>query len=260
MLVMHNELERAQEPYTQCADCAMRKMALFNRVPHEQLDWTQDYRAGQYKLKSKDSLYLEGDEHDNIYTLFDGFVKLYKTLENGKIQVMRFASPGDLLGFQGDLSGPMHHGAQALTDCLLCSFPKDKVNKMLSKHMEIASEMITKNARIMAVCQEHLLSTGARNARERVAFTLLELNHRMKRLQQFRSDGGLSKTIYLPLTQEDLADAVGLTSIHVNRTLRKMKIEKIINCGKGNIVVLNEQALQEITCCDMRLFETEPVF
>ncbi len=257
---MHSELEQAQEPYTQCVDCAMRKMALFNRVPHKQLAWTQHYRAGQYQLKSKDCLYLEGDEHKSIYTLFDGFVKLYKTLENGKIQVMRFASPGDLLGFQGDLSGPMHHGAQALTDCLLCAFPKDKINEMLSKQMEIASEMITKNARIMAVCQEHLLSTGARNARERIAFSLFELNHRIKMLQKFRSDGGVAKTVHLPLTQEDLADAVGLTPIHVNRTLRKMKAEKLIRCGKGSIVVLNEQALQEIACCDMRLFETGTVF
>jgi CRP-like cAMP-binding protein len=238
----------------------MRKMALFNRVPHEQLDWTQEYRAGQYQLKSKEDLYCEGDEHNNIYTLFDGFVKLYKTLENGKIQVMRFASPGDLLGFQADLAGPMHHGAQALTDCLLCTFPKDKVNKMLSSHMEIASEMITKSARIMAVCQEHLLSTGARNARERIAFSLFELNHRMKVLQEFRAEGGVAKTVHLPLTQEDLADAVGLTPIHVNRTLRKMKAEKLIKCGKGNIVVLDEQALKKIACFDMRLLETGSIF
>jgi len=238
----------------------MRKMALFNRVPHEQLDWTQEYRDGQYQLKSKEDLYCEGDEHNNIYTLFDGFVKLYKTLENGKIQVMRFASPGDLLGFQADLAGPMHHGAQALTDCLLCTFPKDKVNKMLSSHMEIASEMITKSARIMAVCQEHLLSTGARNARERIAFSLFELNHRMKVLQEFRAEGGVAKTVHLPLTQEDLADAVGLTPIHVNRTLRKMKAEKLIKCGKGNIVVLDEQALKKIACFDMRLLETGSIF
>ena len=257
---MHSELEQTQEPYTRCADCAMRKMALFNRVPHEQLDWTQEYRAGQYQLKSKENLYCEGDEHDNIYTLFDGFVKLYKTLENGKIQVMRFASPGDLLGFQADLAGPMHHGAQALTDCLLCTFPKDKVKKMLSSHMEIASEMIIKNARIMAVCQEHLLSTGARNARERIAFSLFELNHRMKMLQKFRTNDRVAKTVHLPLTQEDLADAVGLTPIHVNRTLRKMKAEKIIKCGKGNIVVLDEQALKKIASFDMRLLETGSIF
>jgi CRP-like cAMP-binding protein len=238
----------------------MRKMALFNRVPRDQLDWTQDYRAGQYHLKSKDYLYREGDEHDSVYTLFDGFVKLYKTLENGKIQVMRFASPGDLLGFQGDCTGPMHHGAQALTDCLLCAFPKDRLSKMLCEHMEVASEMITKNARIMAVCQEHLLSTGARNARERIAFTLFELNHRMKMLAKFRSDRGVPSTVYLPLTQEDLADAVGLTPIHVNRTLKKMKDEKLIQCGKGKIIVLDADALQKIACFDVRLLETATVF
>jgi CRP-like cAMP-binding protein len=70
----------------------------------------------------------------------------------------------------------------------------------------------------------------------------------------------VAKTVHLPLTQEDLADAVGLTPIHVNRTLRKMKAEKLIKCGKGNIVVLDEQALKKIACFDMRLLETGSIF
>jgi CRP-like cAMP-binding protein len=256
---MPNKLELAQEHHTKCVDCAIRKMALFKRVPHARLDWTQDYRTGQYYLKSKQHLYHEGDAHDCVYTLFEGFVKLYKTVEKGKIQVMRFASPGDLLGFQGDLTGSMHHGAQALTDCILCAFPKEQVNKMMCEHMEIATEMITKNARIMAVCQEHLLSTGARNARERIAFSLFELNYRMKSLKQFCPDRSVSNLLYLPLTQEDLADAVGLTPIHVNRTLKIMSGEKLIRCGKGKIAVLDEEALQKISGLKLALLDAGPM-
>ncbi len=131
------------------------------------------------------------------------------------MQAMRFALPGDFLGFQGDLCNAMHHGAQALTDCVLCAFPKQAVSRMLCEHPEIATELIAKNARVMATCQEHLLSTGARSAIESIAFTLVELNHRLELFRVFRPDSQALAGTGIPMTQEDLADAVGLTPIHV---------------------------------------------
>ncbi|RDH87024.1 MAG: hypothetical protein DIZ78_05895 [endosymbiont of Escarpia spicata] len=235
---------KVQQPTeTQCAECPIRKMALFKRVPEDQLESTQDHRSSQITFPSRAHLYREGETNDFVYTLFDGCVKLYKTLKNGKIQGMRSASPGDFLGFQGDLDGAMHHGAIALTDTIVCAFPKEDVHRMLCEHKEIASEMIMKNAQMMAFCQEHLLSTGAKIAIERIAFTLIELNHRFKTLLSSKSVGQYERIIELPLTQEDLADAVGLTSIHVNRTLKQLKDKQLISCKKGRISVLNEKEL-----------------
>ncbi len=142
-------------------------MALFKRVPLDQLKWTEGYRTAQYVLKARRGLYQEGEEEEFVYTLFDGCIKLYKTLANGRIQAMRFATPGDFLGFQGDLSNKMRHGAEAVTDCILCAFPKDRVSRMFCEHPMIATELIAKNARVMAACQEHLLraKSGVRQSR-----------------------------------------------------------------------------------------------
>ena len=244
----------------QCNACPIRQMALFKRVPLEKLDWTQEYRINQYTLKARRDLYQEGEAHQYVYTLFDGCIKLYKTLKNGKIQAMRFASPGDFLGFQGDLSDRMHHGAQAVTDCVLCAFPKEKVSRMLCEHPEIASELIVKNARVMAFCQEHLLSTGARSARESIAFTLVELNHRLKLLKQFNPGSNSFDIDTIPLTQEDLADAVGITPIHVNRTLKQLREEHLIFCGKGKIKILDESALQDIAHFDPSMVNDVQMF
>jgi len=235
-------------------------MALFKQVPKEQLEWTQDYRTTQYQLKAREHLYQEGEQHKFVYTLFDGCIKLYKTLKNGKIQAMRFASPGDFLGFQGDLSDRMHHGAEAITDCVLCAFPKEKVSKMLCAHPEVATELIVKNARVMAFCQEHLLSTGARSARESIAFTLVELNHRIKVLKQFHPDNASFDVDTIPLTQEDLADAVGITPIHVNRMLKQLREDKLIFCGKGKIKLLDVAALQEIAHFDPSMVHDADMF
>lgn len=241
-MLANNKLQQAKE--TQCSECPIRDMALFKRVPEGQLNLTQNHRSSQITVSTRTHLYHEGEKNDFVYTLFDGCVKLYKTLKNGKIQAMRFASPGDFLGFQGDLGGPMHHAALALTDTVVCAFPKEEVHRMLCEHKEIASEMIMKNAQMMAFCQEHLLSTGAKSAIERIAFTLVELNHRFKVLQHKIGQVQSSKKIDLPLTQEDLADAVGLTAIHVNRTLKQLKEKQLISCRKGRISVLNEDELK----------------
>jgi CRP-like cAMP-binding protein len=235
-------------------------MALFKQVPEDKLDWTQEFRKGQFVLLAREDLYQEGESHDTVYTLFDGCIKLYKTLQNGKIQAMRFALPGDFLGFQGDLSGVMHHGAQALTDCVLCAFSKDAVSRMLCEHPEIATELIVKNARVMAVCQEHLLSTGARNAREGIAFTLVEFNHRLKLLRKFQPHSQAFDANYIPMTQEDLADAVGLTPIHVNRTLKQLREEGLISCGKGKISVLDEDGLKRVASFDEKLVQDAQMF
>ncbi len=243
---MTEPLSRILDAEMECIHCPIRRMALFKQVPKEKLEWTQNFRKGQFTLKARDHLYLEGVAHDYVYTLFDGLVKLYKTLKRGKMQAMRFASPGDFLGFQGDLSATMHHGAQAITDCVVCVFPREQVTRMLCEYPEIATELIVKNARVMAFCQEHLLSTGARSARESIAFTLAELNHRLKLLRQFRSDSPALGGDELLITQEDLADAVGITPIHANRTLKQMREEKLICCSKGKIQVLDEQTLVQI--------------
>lgn len=229
-----------------CSACPIRRITLFKQVPTEKLQSTEAYRSGQLALPARAHLYHEGAHHEYVYTLFDGCVKLYKTLQNGKIQAMRFASPGDFLGFQGDLSLSMHHAAQAVTDCILCRFPREQVARMLCDHPEIATELIFKNARVMAFCQEHLLSAGVRSARESIAFTLVELHYRLKLLKQFRPESSVLDAGGIPITQEDLADAVGITPIHANRTLRQMCEAGLIVCGKSRIAVLDEKALADV--------------
>jgi CRP-like cAMP-binding protein len=252
---MHAPLIPIDTVVTSCGDCPVRRMALFRQVPEDKLSWTQDYRKGQFALKAREHLYYENQEHNQVYTLFDGCIKLYKTLHTGKMQAMRFALPGDFLGFQGDLCNAMHHGAQAMTDCVLCAFPKDGVSRMLCEHPEIATELISKNARVMAVCQEHLLSTGARNAIEGIAFTLAELHHRLQTFRTIRSDSPTLAGIGIPMTQEDLADAVGITPIHVNRTLRDLREAGLIACGRGRIEVIDEAGLRAVAKFNPKLIE-----
>jgi CRP-like cAMP-binding protein len=242
-----------------CAECAIRKSALFRPVSEENLDWTQGYRAAQMRLPAQAHLYREGDSPEYCWTLYDGWVKLYKTLVTGKRQILRFAMAGDFLGFQPDLGGPMGHAAQALTDCTLCAFPRGRLTELFQARPEVATQFAWMAARDMRLCQEHLAGMGKKSARERIAYLLLEICHRQRQIA--RATGRLvpGDRVPVPITQEDIADAVGLTPVHVSRTLSQMRGERLIACAKGEIVIMDEDALTEIAEFDPQVLEAQPL-
>ena len=224
-----------------CKTCAVRKMALFRSVPKELIDWVEKYRSHQYYLRSKDFLYHEGDEVSEVFTLFSGWVKLFKNLPDGKTYVMRFSLAGDFLGFQSNLHGPLNHSVQALTDVHVCSFPKAKFMELLKARPEIASELTSITVRDLGLCHEHQLNTARKSAEERVANLLLELYHRVNDLQH-----STEKTIDIPITQVDIADAVGITQVHVNRVLKKLKESGLVSCKHHKLSMLDESRLSAL--------------
>jgi len=244
------------EPHQQCAECRVRQRALFNGVAENDLEWTQRYRSYQLEIQAKKNIFLEGEPSTHAFTLFDGWAAIYKTLPNGKRQIMRFALPGDFLGFQAKLEGPMIYGAVALTRCVLCAFPRSALRKMFEQSNELSTQMALLNARDMELCQYHLMGTGRQTAKERIAFLLLELYHRSTARAACEPGGN---EIPFPICQEDLADAVGLTTVHVNRTLKEMKAEGLLDCSARRLTIKNERRMAEIANFDSSIVRDEMI-
>jgi CRP-like cAMP-binding protein len=243
------------EPHQKCATCPVRRRALFNGVSEENLDWTERFRSYQTEVPPKQNIFLEGEPSAHAYTLFRGWAAIYKTLPNGKRQIMRFALPGDFLGFQADLEGPLMYGAVAVTGCVLCTFPRSNLKQMLRENQGLAMQMAVLNARYMELCQYHLMGTGRQSAKERIAFLLLELFYR-SRLQV--PDAEIAETtVPFPICQEEIADAVGLTTVHVNRTLKEMKAEGLLECTSRRLVIRDEQRLVDISNFDKSIVENQ---
>ncbi len=246
-------------PHVPCTECVIRHSALFRPVAAEHLDWTQGYRTAQMTLPAHGHLYSEGETPQYCWTLYDGWVKLYKTLLSGKRQILRFAMAGDFLGFQADLASPMGHAAQALTDCTLCAFPRARLGELFQARPEIATQFAWMAARDMRLCQEHLTGLGKKSARERIAYLLLEIYHRQRQIGQATGRLVPGERIPVPITQEDIADAVGLTPVHVSRTLSRMRAEGLIACAKGEMTIMDEAALKEIAEFDLGLLQARPI-
>ncbi|MEN8212889.1 MAG: Crp/Fnr family transcriptional regulator [Pseudomonadota bacterium] len=254
-------LRQCAEPQTACIDCPIRQMALFRGVPEGELGWTQEFRDAQYLLPAREVLYREGDVAHSLFTLFDGWMILFKLLDNGKRQILRFVLPGDFFGFQvnGNGAGARYtHGSQALIESTLCAFPRTQLRSMMERQPQLAIGLAEIGMHDMTLCQYHLISTGRKSAQQSIAFLLLELFNRI-RMQIHDGYDDATGSVIFPLTQEDIGDAVGLTSVHVNRILREMERSGLISYRKRRLTIFDEKALMEIGQFDPGMIASRPL-
>lgn len=247
------------QPHTSCSACSIRNLALFRGIPENQLEWTQHYRENQYTISSGDMLFRQGDSNYHVYTIYKGWFALYQLTRSGKRQIMRFALPGDFIGFQVDSQGKISHTAQALTNSVLCGFSRKKLTNMIEVEPNISESLIVILSRDMSLCQQHFFGMTQKTAIESISFLLLELYHRIQNKPFFQQGTEDSNTIYFPLTQEDIGDATGVTKIHTNRILRKLRDQKIIRCHKKKLTILDEAVLSDIAQFDIEMIKNPKV-
>lgn len=181
-------------------------------------------------LRAGESLYFQGDEARNIYLLHDGWAFRHQSLEDGRRQILDFGLPGAIFGFPG--TGILTHSVEALTHCTFSVFSREKMIDLLTRVPALGLRFIEIMAGAEARAFEHLTSVGRRTARERVANLLMELLLRARRSAVANGQARMT----LPLMQPHIADALGLASETVCRTLAAMR--------KDGILVLRAQKLE----------------
>jgi len=247
-----------KQPQTKCTQCPIRNLALFQGVPADRLEWTQKYREQQFVVPSKTNLYREGSNTDYVYTLFDGWMAMYQTSKEGKRQILRFALPGDFLGFQTDQNGMVSHSVSALNESIVCGFPRNRLQEMFEDTPSLALRLASMGSRDMNLCQHHQAFRSRKDAYESIAFLLLELFHRTREHMNHHYDP-VTNSITFPLTQEDIGDAVGLTNVHVNRILRQFHKLGLINCHHKRLQIIDEEKLADMGEFDKSMISSNPL-
>ncbi len=218
-----------------CPECPVRRLALFQPLDPGEVSIAEAFRTEFRHLKPGNAIFRQGEDIKEVYTLHEGWAYLYQNLVDGGRQILRVILPGDFFGFQVDMGdGVRIYSAQALTAVALCVFPAANILKMVREHVELGIRLIWMTAHDEAVAYEQVVSLGRRTARERVAYLLLDLFHRL-RLRQRNPEG--IRTVDLPLTQELIADICGLTQIHVNRTLKSLRNDNLLELKGGKLYV-----------------------
>lgn len=249
-------MKQKNGPPSQCAKCPVRALALFQGIPHEDLDWTQGYREGEFAFPAKKVVYREREQHPYAYTLYSGWVAISKSLPDGKCQIMRFALPGDFIGFQADMSGPMTLAATAITNVELCAFPRSRMMNMFVERPQLGARMAQMNARYMELCQHHLLAAGQRSAIERMAFLMMELFFRVQRVGNM-VPGSTEDGIAWPLAQLQIGQAIGLTPVHVSRTLKELRAQGLADIRDHRLIINDMEGMTELSQYDISMEQSE---
>ena len=180
--------------------------------------------------------------------LVEGIVCRYKDLADGQRQIMELHVPGDFVDLHGFLLKRLDHNLGTMTPVRVAHFPHDALRGITETHPHLGRMLWFSTLLDAAIHREKILSIGRRSAVARIAHILCELMVRL-RLVGLADESGYD----LPLTQADLADVTGLTSVHVNRMLKKLRDDRLLIFRGGRVSIDDWERLQ-------RLAEFDPTY
>jgi CRP-like cAMP-binding protein len=225
-----------------CHECRLRKTGAFTAVEPKVLAFIQDFRSSTLSVPAGGTLMHETQVDSRLFTLYSGWAFRYKTLSDGRRQILNILLPGDLVGLQQEFGDPAAHGIEAVTDCALCVFQNDSLWAVFREHPRLGYDITWLAAHEEGHVDDNLLTAGRRNATERVAMLLMHLYRRLDRVGLVDADGSVA----FPLTQQHIADALGLSLVHTNKTLRRLALLGLHELQNGRLRLLNTRALERI--------------
>jgi len=204
------------------------------------------YNSADRTIEAGCDLFSQGQRGDAIYRLVSGWVALYNLTADGRRQILQFSLPGALLAFLPAPGAMMNYSAQALTDVVVCVIPHVNLARFSKENPEFGMQLARLISQDRGLAYDNLSSMGQHSARERVAHLLLELFLRYRK----RWPGHRGEEMHLPLTQEQIGDATGLTGVHVNRVLQELREERIVEFHYRRLRILNPDKLVDVVGVD----------
>jgi CRP-like cAMP-binding protein len=190
------------------------------------------------ELGPRRSIIREGDRPDHIHLMIDGWGARYKLLPDGARQITAFLIPGDFCDIHATLLSEMDHGIATLTRSRVAFIPRDRMDS-LTERPSLARAFWWATLVDESVLRNWIVNIGRRDAYEAIGHLICELYVRMRTVglvEDHRFD--------LPLTQEEIGDALGLTPVHVNRVLQRLRGEDMISLKRGLLIIHDYQRLE----------------
>jgi CRP-like cAMP-binding protein len=224
-----------------CHECELRACGIFRPITDNELGAIADIKREHLTLPAGSEIVRAGEEGLEFYTLYSGWAFRFKALSDGRRQILNFLLPGDLVGLQAAMFDAALHGIEALTDVQLCLLPRRKVWALFGQMPDLAFDVAWLGSREESLVDENLTSVGRRSAAERIAALIVALYKRAKMLGLVTDD-----TFEFPLTQEHIADALGLSLVHTNKTLAKLRRMGMFTRANGTLTLTNPRVLARV--------------
>ena len=191
------------------------------------------------KAAAGEDLVCEGDRCDSVRLFLSGWACRYKALEDGRRQILSFILPGDTCDAYIYLLSSMDHSIATLTPVTFCELDRTAFERLMAADVSVAEAFHSETLTARAIQREWGINLGRRDALERVAHIICELFERLRAVGL--TDG---HSFAFPVTQMDLADATGLSTVHLNRTLQELRGAGLITLRDRSLTIVDLQALR----------------
>lgn len=221
--------------------------ALVERLDHyvhlepserDALDWLE---RGRRRFAAHDVVVREGEASDRLFVVRSGWLHASTRLKNGDRQILRLHFPGDIMGTSSVAWAETSATITAVTDCVISDFPRTSLGRLFKTQGRLAALLFAAFSVESVAMSDRLKSLGRTDAKARIATLLLEILSRLR-----VGDPTMTDTFELNLTQADIGDAVGLTKVHVNRTLKDMDRAGLIQRTGRTVRIVDEPAMIEL--------------
>jgi CRP-like cAMP-binding protein len=246
-------LKPQESPIIPCANCPLQAVSGLRPLTASQIEFMQSFKQGELYVAKGAQMLSQGTVSPHLYSVLQGVMFRFKMLEDGRRQIVNFLFPGDMIGLQGAMEDPLLYGIEAVTEARTCIFQRERFLELFAVHPRLGFDVAWLAASEESSLDEHLVSVGRRSARERIAYLALFLFLRGRAT-------GMSGRTYLniPLTQAQIADTIGLSIVHTNKTLQSLRRSNVIEWTPDRIGIHDIDAAIACAKYDLPLESPRP--
>ena len=218
-----------------------RKLNAFALLSSEEAQRLAEVQSKPFLVRPGKELFHEGQAGQPLFIVQGGWASSYKDLPDGRRQIIQFAIPGDCVGLRNVLLKTSDHTFCAVTEATFSTIDATRLSQLFNDCPRIRAGLLWSAARDEAMAVERLVGVGRRTAAGRIAHFFLELAERLALV-------GLATgaEFKCPLNQYVLADALGLSAIHVNRVLRTLREHGFLSVKAGTVTIHNPKRLDQV--------------
>lgn len=232
-----------QKVHLECSSCDARSISFLQYCTPEQVELIRRAKSCVHYKKGQ-VIFYEDNLAQGVYCLSGGVVKLVKSSEDGREQIIRFCQRGEFLGYRALIAEePFVASAECVEDTIACFIPRDPFMQVLAQNPKINSEMMKSLCHELGIADEKIASLAHKTVRERLAETLLLLH---KTFEADAKGDGDDTMIHIVLPREDIANIVGTATETLIRLLSEFNKENLIELKGKRIRIIDQKKLERI--------------